>query len=223
MDQTFEPSPRPTLLPPVIRILLIVNVAVFFLQPYFRELVLGHLVLWPVGAPDTINTPGGALAVGGFAPWQLITYAFLHGNLTHLMLNMFALWMFGVALEHTWGSARFAFYYFVCVVGAALVQLLVTLPVIAGTGGAPTLGASGGVFGILLAFGVMFPEQRILLLFPPIPIKAKWFVLIYGIVELVFGVTGTMSGVAHFAHLGGMVFGLILILMWRRNRDLPPL
>ena len=124
-------------------------------------------------------------------------------------------------MEHTWGPARFAVYYFVCVIGAALVQLLVTSPLVAGGTGAPTLGASGGVFGILLAFGLMFPEQRILLLFPPIPIRAKWFVLIYGIVELVFGVTGTMSGVAHFAHLGGMVFGLALIVWWRRNRHLP--
>jgi membrane associated rhomboid family serine protease len=147
----------------------------------------------------------------GFAPWQLITYGFLHGGLAHLFLNMFALYMFGPLIERAWGTRRFLIYYFVCLVGAGLVQLAVTALMGAPR---PTIGASGAMFGLLLAFGMMYPNERILLIFPPIPMKAKWFVLAYGALTLFFGMTGTMAGVAHFAHLGGMLFGLVLILFW---------
>jgi len=147
-------------------------------------------------------------------PWQLLSYGFLHGNLTHLFFNMFALWMFGTQIENLWGSRAFAVYYLVCIIGAALVQLLVLQ--LQGSGGV-TVGASGGVFGILLAYGMMFPNRTIMLLIPPIPMKAKYFVVLYGVLELVFGVSGARTGVAHFAHLGGMLFGLALILYWNRR------
>jgi membrane associated rhomboid family serine protease len=132
----------------------------------------------------------------------------------HILLNMCALWLFGTGLENLWGSRTFAVYYFVCVLGAALTQLLVQDM----TGQySPTIGASGGVFGVLLAFGLFFPNQVLILLIPPMPIKAKWFVIIYGVVELAFGVTGTEDGVAHFAHLGGMLFGFLLLYYWSNN------
>ncbi len=156
------------------------------------------LALWPFGSDY-------------FAPWQLVTYAFLHGSFNHLFFNMFAVWMFGTPLEKTWGSQRFAIYYATCVIGAGIIQLLVQQM----EGGfTPTIGASGGVFGLLLAYGVMWPENRIFLIFLPIPIKAKWFFLIYGGVELLFGVKGLMPGIAHFAHLGGMIFGAGLLYKW---------
>lgn len=148
---------------------------------------------------------------GYFAPWQLVSYAFLHGSFNHLFFNMFAVWMFGTPLERSWGSRRFALFYGTCVVGAGVLQLLVQLV----EGGVyPTVGASGGVFGLLLAYGVMWPDNRIFLLFFPVPIKAKWFVLIYGAIELLLGFTRTMPGVAHFAHLGGMIFGAALLYKW---------
>jgi len=128
---------------------------------------------------------------------------------------MFVLWMFGTQMEYVWGSRRFLFYYLFCVIGAGLTQLAV---VSGGSGPGsiyPTIGASGGVFGILLAFGMRFPNQYILLLIPPIPMKAKYFVILIGAVTLFFGMTGTQGGIAHFAHLGGMIAGLLLILYWR--------
>jgi membrane associated rhomboid family serine protease len=151
------------------------------------------------------------LESGVFAPWQMLTYALLHGNFNHLFFNMFAVWMFGTPLERSWGSQRFALFFAVCVAGAAVAQLVVQL--FAG-GIYPTIGASGGVFGLLLAFGVMWPDNRIFLLFFPVPIKAKWFVLIYGGIELLLGFSHAMPGVAHFAHLGGMAFGAVLLYHW---------
>jgi len=156
------------------------------------------LALWPVES-------------GYFTPWQLVSYGFLHGSFNHLFFNMFAVWMFGSPLERAWGSQRFALYYAICVVGAAVAQLVVQVF----EGGIyPTIGASGGVFGLLLAYGAMWPDNRIFLLFFPVPVKAKWFVLIYGGIELLMGFTRTMPGVAHFAHLGGMIFGAGLLYKW---------
>ena len=165
-------------------------------------LLLGNisasLALWP-------------LESGMFYPWQVLSYGFLHGDFGHLFFNMFAVWMFGTQLERTWGSNRFAVYYATCVVGAAIVQILVQQF----EGGIyPTIGASGGVFGLLLAYGAMWPKNKIFLMFFPVPIEARWFVLIYGTLELLFGVTRTMPGIAHFAHLGGMVFGALLLYRW---------
>jgi len=172
------------------------------------------LALWPLATPAQMNFSGVGVIDTGFGPWQLITYGLLHGGIGHLFFNMFALYMFGLPIEQAWGSRRFVIYYLVCIVGAGVVQLATA----AATGEIyPTIGASGGVFGLLLAFGMMYPNQRILLLIPPVPIRAKYFVVGYGLLTLFFGVTGTMAGVAHFAHLGGMLFGLGMILYWGRS------
>ena len=179
--------------PPVAIGIIAVCVAVFLLQN-----ISAQLALWP-------------LYSGYFAPWQLITYAFLHGGFNHIFFNMFALWMFGLPVEKVWGSLRFAEYYFVCVLGAGVIQLLVQY--LSGEV-YPTIGASGAVFGLLLAYGVMWPNAKLFLIFFPVPIKAKWFVLIYGGVELIFGVTGAMPQVAHYAHLGGLFFGAGLLWRW---------
>lgn len=200
------------MLTPVVRMLLLLNGLVFAAQIVAARPIIQWFALWPLGlfAPE-----GGAFP---FEPWQVLTYAFLHGGIAHLALNMYALWMFGTRLEHRWGSRAFLAFYLICVVGAALTQLLESEIALARGGMAyPVLGASGGVFGVLLAFGVTYPEVRLMLLFPPVAVKAKWFVLGYGAVELLAGVTGTATGVAHFAHLGGMLTGWLVLRTWRRG------
>ena len=186
-------------LPPVTRAIIIANVVVFLLQFVAGNILLSLFALWPVG--DSL-----------FQPWQLLTYSFLHAGFLHIFFNMFALYMFGTPLEAFWGSRRFAFYYVACVLTAAATELAVQN---ATEVGGPVLGASGGVFGLLLAFAWYFPKQRLMLLFPPIPMPAWLFVTIYGAFELVLGVTGAQPGVAHFAHLGGMLGGALSILYWR--------
>ncbi|MDR1975339.1 MAG: rhomboid family intramembrane serine protease [Bacteroidales bacterium] len=162
------------------------------------------------------------ITADNFYPFQYVTYMFLHQGFSHLFFNMFALWMFGYAIENTWGSKRFLLYYFVTGIGAGIVQTLVVginqeiHPMLAHQiNNIITIGASGAVFGILLAFGMMFPNMHIFLYFL-IPIKAKWFVIIYGVIELAAGIGGSGDGIAHFAHLGGMLFGIGLILYWRK-------
>lgn len=183
---------------PLSMILIGVCVVIFLLQFTTRSPLFNPLALWPVQSEL-------------FYPWQLITYGFLHGSFTHLFFNMFAVYMFGLPLEAGWGKHRFALYFITCVAGAGFVQLLAGL-------NSPfpyaTIGASGGVFGLLLAYGLRYPNNTIMLLIPPIPIKAKYFVWIYGAIELFLGVSGQMPGIAHFAHLGGMMFGLILLWLW---------
>ncbi|MGL6222343.1 MAG: rhomboid family intramembrane serine protease [Steroidobacteraceae bacterium] len=196
-------------MPPVTRTLLILNVAIFALQYVMGPFLLRWFALWP---PASAQFPGAP----GFEVWQLLTYGFLHGGLTHLFFNMFALYMFGGEIERLFGARRFVTYYLVCVVGAAIAQLVVISNI--DSRPVPTVGASGGVFGLLLAFGMAFPQRRIMLLFPPIPMPAWLFVTLYGLLELYLGVTGSGQGVAHFAHLGGMVAGFILLLRWRGNR-----
>lgn len=184
--------------PPISIGIIIACAAIFLLGGALRGQVIGTLPLWP-------------LESGRFGPWQLVTYAFLHGSFSHILFNMFAVWMFGLQVEHAWGSRRFIVYYVACVLGAAVTQLVVQQV----TGSVwPTIGASGAVFGLLLAYGVMWPENRVMLIFFPVPIKAKWFVLIYAAAELMFGVTGAMPGIAHFAHLGGLFGGGALLLYW---------
>lgn len=213
MSDYFQHPNRAGAFPPVVQALLIGNGLVFLAMQFGGFGLIADFALWPVGTPDYVDGQFGLQSVPQFHLWQLVTYSFLHGGLFHLFINMFVLWMFGTQMEYIWGSQRFLLYYFVCVIGAGLTQLLV---VSMDTGGPiyPTVGASGGVFGLLLAFGMRFPNQYILLLIPPIPMKAKYFVLLIGGVELFFGVTGTQAGVAHFAHLGGMATGLLLILYW---------
>ena len=194
-------------MPPATAFLLAANIGVFLLQSAFPDLVT-PFALWPLGASAVDPSVG-------FAPWQLVSYAFLHGGITHLAFNMFALYMFGSAMEQVFGTRRYAAYYFVCVVSAALTQLVVA----AVTGLVyPTIGASGGIFGLLLAYAIYFPNTRLLLLFPPIPMRARVFVIIYAVIELVLGVTGSEEGVAHFAHLGGMIGGFVMLRWWRIAR-----
>lgn len=205
----------PNQITPVVRALLIANIAVFALQAISGELPLLSFMLWPLGQ-HVIGTAGGMPVVEGFEPWQLVSYSFLHGNLPHLFFNMFALWMFGPALEMALRPRRFALYYFICTIGAGLVQLVVvTAALKQGEPPFPTVGASGGVFGILLGYGLLFPHNRMMLIFPPVEMAARNFVILYGLLELALGVFGTRSGVAHFAHLGGMAFGFLLLQYWR--------
>jgi membrane associated rhomboid family serine protease len=202
----------------MVRLLLLINILVYLAQSTAPGKWIVRYALWPGGDPAVIRTDAGWTQVPPFHFWQLVSYGFLHGSFSHLFLNLFGLWMFGSVMERYWGSARFTVYYFVCLIGAGLVQLAVMhLHLQAGGAPYPTLGASGAVFGLLLAFGMMFPEQWIILLFPPIPLKAKWFVLGYGALELFFGVAGIAGNIAHFAHLGGMLFGFLLIQFWRRR------
>ena len=201
-------------LPRVTKILLIANVAGFLLQFLLGDTRMQFFELWPLG--DSMYDPNGVAP--SFMPWQLLTYGFMHDptSIFHLAFNMLALVMFGAQLEHTWGDRRFLTYYLVCVVGAGLCQLLVaSIAVSEGQAPYATVGASGGVFGLLLAYGMLFPNQRVMLLFPPIPMKARTLVILYGVFELSLGLTGLQPGVAHFAHLGGMLFGWLLIRYWR--------
>jgi Uncharacterized membrane protein (homolog of Drosophila rhomboid) len=225
MNQQFNPTGF-NILPPVVKNLLIINVLCFFamltLQRFGIDLndILGlHFLL----ASD-------------FRPYQLVTYMFMHGNFVHIFFNMFALWMFGNTLENIWGPKRFLIFYFICGIGAGLTQELVQyiqyastlaqydnvntgeaiIPMAEYLNMMTTVGASGAIYGILLAFGMMFPDSLIYIYFA-IPIKAKWFVLIYGAIELFSGLTGAGGNVAHFAHLGGMVFGYFLILFWKKK------
>ena len=197
-------------LPPATQGLLIANGILFLLQMLLGQGTVEAFMLWPPAGFDPFS-PGQ-----NFQPWQLLTYGFLHGSIGHLLFNMLALYMFGAPLELTWGTRRFLAYYLICVAGAGLCQLAVGWWSVRNGGGAyPTLGASGGVFGLLLAYGMLFPNQRVMLLFPPIPMKARTFVVLFGVAELVLGFTGWQPGVAHFAHLGGMLFGWLVIRYWR--------
>ena len=188
-------------MPPVTLALLVANVGVFLLEGL---LPLDTFALWPPGGFDS-----------RFQAWQLVTYAFLHGGLMHLFFNMLALYMFGGQIERLYGPRFYLLYYFGCVVSAALVHLVITTWM--GAPRAPMVGASGGVYGLLLAFAVHFPHQRVLLLFPPIPLPARVFVAGFAVLELFFGITQTAAGVAHFAHLGGMLGGWLMI-QYRRGR-----
>jgi membrane associated rhomboid family serine protease len=196
-NDNYSPNTQFSIFPPAVKHLLIVNVLVFvaLTNPMLQGFLMEFGALWPIGSER-------------FAPWQLISYMFLHASFAHIFFNLFALWIFGQGLENFWGTKRFATYYFLTGIGAALIHMWI------GGTGAPTVGASGAVFGILLAFGMMFPDRYIMLLIPPIPIKAKYFVAIFGVIELSSGLMRPDSGIAHFAHLGGMVVGFILIKLW---------
>ena len=194
-------------MPPATQALLIANVAVFMLQFTMGGSLIAWFALWP---PVT-----GVSALPSFQPWQLVTYGFLHGGLAHIFFNMFALYMFGSDVERLFGSRFFLAYYLVSVIAAGVCHLVVSSWM--GAAPYPTVGASGGIYGLLLAFAVYFPHRRVLLIFLPIPMPARVFVAIFALVELAFGVTGTQSGVAHFAHLGGMAGGWLMI-EYRRRR-----
>lgn len=193
-------------IPPATRALLATNGLAFLLQLATGDQLIIWFGLWSLSGPPPIG-------IAGFMPWQIVTYSFLHGTVLHLFFNMFALYMFGSDIERVFGQRRYLAYYFTCVITAAAAQLVITAII----GGAPypTIGASGGVFGLLLAFGMYFPRRTLMLIFPPIPMPAWLFVTLYGAVELYLGVTGTQAGVAHFAHLGGMLGGYLMIRYWR--------
>ena len=203
-------------MPPVVFNLLVINVVMWLVgmlvmltkNPAMNA-VLKSLMLFPVGSGD-------------LRPWQFVTYMFMHAQFWHLLVNMWPLWMFGRTLEYELGSKRFLLYYMVCGIGAGLIQLLVCY-LFPPEGIHATLGASGAVFGILLAFGMLHPNDRIGLLFPPIVLKAKWFVIIYGIIELFAGIGNSITrfdDIAHFAHLGGMLFGFLLLWYWKKNNKI---
>ncbi|MBE7418991.1 MAG: rhomboid family intramembrane serine protease [Ideonella sp.] len=183
-------------LPPVTQALMLICTAVFCLN-LFVPLDL-WLALWPFGS-------------GRFGPWQILSYAFLHASVLHLFFNMLGLWMFGGELERLWGQRRFIQMLVASAIAAALVQLVFS--VVIGSP-LPTVGASGALFGLLLCYGMLFPNRTIMPLFPPIPMKARTFVVVFGAIELFLGVSGA-TGVAHFAHLGGMLGAWLLLLHWR--------
>ncbi|MGH8626060.1 MAG: rhomboid family intramembrane serine protease [Gammaproteobacteria bacterium] len=194
---------------PVTRALLFTNIGFFVLQSLTGPVLIGLFALWPPTSAQYPYAPS-------FEIWQLLTYGFLHGGLTHLLFNMLALYMFGSEIERLLGARRFLWYYLACIVGAAVTQLLVLG--VMNTPPVPTVGASGGVFGLLLAFGLAYPHRTIMLVFPPIPMPAWVFVTLYGLLELYLGVTGSGQGIAHFAHLGGMMAGYLLLTHWARQR-----
>ncbi len=188
-----------SMFPPAIKWLLAINIALFLLMLAGGEMINVLLIkngaLWPIGSPY-------------FRPWQYISYMFLHGGFTHIFFNMLALWMFGIELEQMWGSRRFLGYYLLCGLGAGIVHSIVMLMM--GTENVPTVGASGAIYGITLAFGLAFPDRIIFMGFF-LPMRARIAVLVFIGFELYAGVTGTSDGIAHFAHLGGALVGFILI------------
>ncbi len=203
--------------PFVVKNLLIINALMLLMTFFARGFMIENLSLFYFTSPF-------------FKPFQLISYMFMHGGMGHLFFNMLSLYIFGSVLENVWGSKKFFIYYMVTGIGAGFFhELVMYLQIILADnpdmmeialGRIPTVGASGAVYGILLAYGMLFPNNTMSLLFPPVTLKAKWMVLIFGVTELLLGISGAQSGVAHFAHLGGMIFGLVLILIWRRqDRD----
>ena len=216
-------------LPPITKNLLIINVLVYLAQLVFERYGV-----------DLTNLFGlHFILASDFKIWQLVTYMFLHGGIFHLFFNMFSLWMFGRIIEQVFGPKRFLLFYFVCGVGAGLMQELFQFGQYGVQGLAAyemvpidgylmpkdmylnlwtTIGASGACYGVLLAFGMTFPNERIMLLIPPIPLKAKYFVIGYAAIELFSAFSSGGGNIAHFAHLGGMLFGWLLILYWRHHQ-----
>jgi membrane associated rhomboid family serine protease len=207
-------------LSPVILNLLIANGIFFLLQlvsehlagPRQWPLIERWLSLWPLFN----NT---AYEMFPFRPWQLLSYGFLHGGIGHIAINMLVLWMFGSPVAADLGERRFLIYYLLCVIGAGICHLLVPL---IGVPAGPVVGASGGTMGLLLAFGWRFPNTQIMLLIPPIPMKARVAVFVFGAMELFYGFSGLRTGVAHFAHLGGLFTGILILAYWRGKLPFKP-
>ena len=209
-------------MPPVVKNLLLVNVLMYIITMITGNFMYGNFALFYFDSPL-------------FKPYQLVTHMFMHGGFTHILFNMYTLYIFGCVLERVWGSQKFLFYYFVTGIGAALLHMGVMWlqlqgyiadynagDMFAGTQiqallSTPTVGASGAIYGLLLAYGMLFPDNIMQLIFPPVALKAKWFVIIFGALELLLGLSGRGGNVAHFAHLGGMIFGFFLILYWKKN------
>lgn len=209
-------------MPPVVKNLLLVNVLMYLITIITGNFMYENFALFYFESPL-------------FKPYQLVTHMFMHGGFTHILFNMYTLYIFGCVLERVWGSQKFLFYYFVTGIGAALLHMGVMWlqlqgyiadynagdmfagPQIQALLSTPTVGASGAIYGLLLAYGMLFPDNIMQLIFPPVALKAKWFVIIFGALELLLGLSGRGGNVAHFAHLGGMIFGFFLILYWKKN------
>ena len=209
-----------SMMTPVVKNLVIINTIMLIATYIIGDAMYEKLALFAFNSPF-------------FKPWQFVTHMFMHGGFWHLFFNMYTLMIFGSVLENAWGSKKFLLFYMVTGLGAALCHDLVLYLqfqhfTAAGNAAAaanilriPTVGASGAIYGVLLGFGMLFPNAELRLLFLPFfPLKAKWFVVIFGVIELLTGISGTSDGVAHFAHLGGMLFGLLLILYWKKNNKM---
>ncbi len=212
-------------MPPVVKNLLLINVLMYIITMITGNFMYGNFALFYFDSPL-------------FKPYQLVTHMFMHGGFTHILFNMYTLYIFGCVLERVWGSQKFLFYYFVTGIGAALLHMGVMWLQLQGyiadlNAGdmfaraeiealltTPTVGASGAIYGLLLAYGMLFPDNIMQLIFPPVALKAKWFVIIFGALELLLGLSGRGGNVAHFAHLGGMIFGFFLILYWKKNNKM---
>lgn len=209
-------------MPPVVKNLIVINVLMYLITAITGNFMYENFALFYFKSPF-------------FKPYQLVTHMFMHGGFTHILFNMYTLYIFGCVLERVWGSQKFLFYYFVTGIGAALLHMGVMYLQLRGyiadfNAGdmfaqssiqsilvTPTVGASGAIYGLLLAYGMLFPDNIMQLIFPPVALKAKWFVIIFGALELLLGLSGRGGNVAHFAHLGGMIFGFFLILYWKKN------
>ena len=211
--------------PPAVKNIIIINILVMIMTSLNERFMIEHFALFYPTSPF-------------FRWWQPVTHLFMHGGFMHIFFNMYAVYIFGSVLERIWGTKKFLIYYFVTGLGAALVhtgvewlqmQYWMTAAAEGSTAAltsihalkmTPTVGASGAVFGLLMGYAMLYPDSIMSLIFPPISMKAKWFVLIYAAIELLTGITGTGAGIAHFAHLGGLIFGFLLIYYWKKKRTL---
>lgn len=209
-------------IPPVVKNLIIINVIMFVATLIIGDFMYEKLALFYFKSPF-------------FKPYQLLTHMFMHGDMWHILFNMYSLFIFGSVLEHVWGGKKFLLFYLVTGIGAALIHNgvlflqdislqnalaagdIMVRGEIAQIYSTPTVGASGAIYGLLLAYGMLFPNNIMQLIFPPVSLKAKYFVMIFGAIELFLGLSNSGSNIAHFAHLGGMIFGYFLIVYWRKN------
>ena len=199
---------------PIVKHFIIINVIMFALTLLAENFMLEKFALFYFNSPF-------------FKPYQLISYIFMHGGFMHILFNMYSLYIFGSVLESVWGGKKFFIYYMVTGIGAALFHLFITYlriesgvldPYLASI--IPMVGASGAIYGLLLAYGVLFPNTVLTLFFPPVSLKAKYMVFVFGGLEFLLGLGGSGDGVAHFAHLGGMLFGFVILMIWKRGNKL---
>lgn len=212
-------------IPTAVKNIIIINVLVMVMMALNETFMLEKFALFYPTSPF-------------FHWWQPVTHMFLHGGFGHLFFNMYALFIFGSVLERVWGTKKFLLFYFVTGVGAAAVHIgvqwiqmqalmnsvgegsMAAVQAIHNLKMTPTVGASGAIYGVLMGYAMLYPDSVLTLIFPPVSLKAKWFVLIFAAIELALGVFGTRAGIAHFAHLGGLIFGFVLIMYWKKRRML---
>lgn len=212
-------------IPPAVKNIIFINILVMLMTMIKEDFMYETFALFYPTSPF-------------FHWWQPVTHMFMHGGFWHLFFNMYTLWIFGSVLERVWGAKKFLLFYFVTGLGAALVHTGVEwlevqywhMKAADGTYAVqsaidaikmtPTVGASGAIYGVLMGYAMLYPDSILRLIFPPIALKAKWFVLIFAAIELVTGMTGTGGGIAHFAHLGGLIFGFLLIIFWKKRHTL---